>query len=220
MRFIKCCGMTRLEDVLLAGELGVDAIGLIFARRSPRLIDLDRALALSAAAAPATKVVALLMDNPAREVRTIVDALQPDFLQFHGNEDDAFCAQFEIPFWKALSMRDVRAEAVPAMLSRYPSAAGFVFDGHAPGAIGGSGEQFDWHAFDLDLPADGVRKPWLLAGGLDARNVAQAIVLQPWGVDVSSGIESAPGIKDHDAMRAFVDAVRVADRPLFPTRLP
>ncbi len=223
MTFIKCCGMTRIDDVRLAGELGVDAIGLIFASRSERCVDLERAQLLRASTAPALKIVALIMDNAVDDVYQIAKLLQPDLLQFHGNEEDAFCAQFGVPFWKALPMRDVSRDAVPELLARYPSASGFVFDGHAPGAMGGSGERFDWATFDMRPVAegDGIGKPWLLAGGLNTRNVAQAIgLLQPWGVDVSSGIESAPGIKDHAKMRAFVEAVRVADQPLSPARLP
>ena len=206
---IKFCGMTRIDDVRLAGELDVDTIGLIFAARSARCVDLDRALALRDSVAPSLNVVALLMDNSADEVEAIARGLHPHVLQFHGGEDDAFCAQFGVPFLKALPMRDVAAETVPSLLARYPSAAGFVFDGHAPGAMGGSGERFDWS----QLSRIHIKRPWLLAGGLDATNVDAAVrAVRPWGVDVSSGIDASPGIKDHRKMRAFVDAVRRADR--------
>ena len=208
---IKLCGMTRAGDVRLAGELGVDAIGLIFAARSLRRIDLDHALALREAVAPMVNVVALVMDNTAAEVETVVRQLSPHLLQFHGSEDDAFCARFGVPFLKALPMRDTAAADVPALLVRYPSAAGFVFDGHAPGAMGGSGERFDW----TRLAQQHLTRPWLLAGGLDAGNVFAAIrAVRPWGVDVSSGIEAAPGIKDGAKMCAFVAAVRSAERDL------
>jgi phosphoribosylanthranilate isomerase len=205
---IKFCGMTRVGDVRLAGELGVDAIGLVFAASSPRRVGLDQALALRDAAAAMTSVVALVMDNPATEVEAIVQRLRPQLLQFHGSEDDALCARHGIPFLKAIAMRDVTAGDVPALLARYPSAAGFVFDGHAPGAMGGSGERFDW----TRLAQQEITRPWLLAGGLDAANVGAAVRgVRPWGVDVSSGIESNPGIKDGAKMRAFVDAVRNAE---------
>lgn len=205
---IKLCGMTGAEDVRLACALGVDAIGMVFVPRSPRCIDLDRALALRAAISPTTDVVALMMDAGRDEVAAVVERLRPDLLQFHGGEDDGFCATFGIPFLKALPMRDVAAAAVPALLARYPSASGFVFDGHAPGAMGGSGERFDW----IHLAKACIDRPWLLAGGLDAGNVMQAIrVACPRGVDVASGIESSPGIKDHAKMRAFVEAVRAAE---------
>jgi len=206
---IKLCGMTRGEDVLLAGELGVDAIGLIFAACSPRRLELERALALREALSPSVSVVALLMDNPAEEVAAIVGRLRPHLLQFHGSEDDAFCAHFDMPFLKVVPMRGIAADDVPALLARYPSAAGFVFDGHAPGGAGGSGERFDW----TQAAHQRIGRPWLLAGGLDACNVGEAIrTTAPWGVDVSSGIESAPGVKDHAQMHAFVAAVRAADR--------
>jgi phosphoribosylanthranilate isomerase len=205
---IKFCGMTRAEDVRVAVALGVDAIGLIFARRSPRRIDLDRALALRDAVSSRVSVVALVMDNATDEVAAIVEHLRPHLLQFHGSEDDAFCTGFGLPFLKALPMRDVGANAVPAMLARYPSAAGFVLDGHSAGGAGGSGERFDWAVIPQQRPG----RPWLLAGGLDAATVGAAIrSLRPWGVDVASGIEAAPGVKDHERMRALVAAVRGAD---------
>ncbi len=202
---IKFCGMTRAGDVRLAGELGVDAIGLVFAARSQRCVGLEHALVLRDAAVPMLGVVALVMDNPVVEIETIVLRLRPHLLQFHGSEDDAACARFGIPFLKALPMRDVAAADVPALLARYPSASGFVFDGHAPGALGGSGERFDWSR----LAQHDLTRPWLLAGGLTPANVEAAVRdVRPWGVDVSSGIETSPGIKDGTSMRAFVDAVR------------
>ena len=205
---IKFCGMTRAGDVRLACELGVDAIGLVFAARSPRRVVLEQALALRDAAAATTSVVALVMDNPETEVDAIVQRLQPQLLQFHGSEDDASCARYGIPFLKAIAMRDVAADDVPSLLARYPSAAGFVFDGHAPGAMGGSGQRFDWS----HLGRHAIVRPWLLAGGLDAANVGAAVrTVRPWGVDVASGIESQPGIKDGAKMRAFADAVRNAE---------
>jgi len=205
---IKFCGMTRAGDVRLAGELGVDAIGLVFAARSPRCVDLDHAVTLRDAAAPTTSVVALVMDNPVAEIEAIVQRLRPHLLQFHGSEDDASCARHGIPFLKAIAMRDVVAGDVPALLARYPSAAGFVFDGHAPGAMGGSGQRFDWNL----IGQQSFARQWLLAGGLDATNVDAAVrAVRPWGVDVASGIESHPGIKDGAKMRAFVDAVRNAE---------
>lgn len=211
---IKFCGMTRAGDVRLAGELGVDAIGLVFAARSPRRIALVHALQLREAVAPMLALVALVMDNPADEVEAIARQLRPQLLQFHGDEDDAFCARFGLPFLKALPMRETRAEDVPALLARYPSAAGFVFDGHARGAMGGQGERFDWNR----LAQQQFARPWLLAGGLDADNVGAAIrAVRPWGVDVASGIEvvghaGAPGVKDGARMQAFVAAVRRAER--------
>lgn len=200
---IKFCGLTRSEDVAEAVALGVDCIGIVFAKRSPRHLTLDVAQGLRDAVPARVRLVALMMDNPAEEVAAIVSALRPDVLQFHGAEDDAFCRGFGLPYWKAIAMGEDPASALQT-LGNWPGAEAFLFDGHAAGAQGGSGERFEWTA----LPAS-LDRPFWLAGGLDAGNVAQAIAIaRPAGVDVSSGIEAAPGIKDHARMRAFVETVR------------
>lgn len=200
---IKFCGFTRGEDVAQAVALGVDYIGLVFAARSQRRVTLDQACALRAGVPAGIGVVALVMDNPAGEVRAIVQALRPDVLQCHGGEDEGFAMQFGVPYWKAVAMGGDPAAAL-AQLGDYPHAQAFLFDGHAAGAPGGSGQRFDW----ASLPA-GLGQPFLLAGGLEAGNVAAAVrIARPWGVDVSSGIEAAPGRKDADKMRRFVAQVR------------
>ena len=202
---IKFCGVTRAEDVRLAVELGVDFIGLILAERSPRRLPPGQARALRALVPEEIGVVALVMDNPRGEVADIAAGLHPDYLQFHGAEDDAFCAGFGLPFFKAIAMGD-GGDPLEAM-AKFPAAHGFVLDGHGAGEQGGSGRGFDW----TRLPKDSGR-PVLLAGGRSPDNVAQAVrTAHPWGVDVSSGIEAAPGIKDAARMRRFIDAVRMAD---------
>ena len=203
---IKLCGMTRDEDVALAVALEVDYIGLIFAARSPRKLTLDRATALRALVPSTTAVVALFMDNPPAEVDAVVSRVRPDVLQFHGGEDDAFAGSFHRPFWKAIAMGGQEGGAF-ASLAAYPNASGFLFDGHAAGEQGGSGQRFDWR----QMP-EVTDRPCLLAGGLSPDNVGLALrTAHPWGVDVSSGIETAPGEKDPEKMRRFVDAVRIAD---------
>lgn len=200
---VKFCGLTRNRDVAGAAALGVDHIGLVFAARSPRRLDLDAARVLRAAVPAQMQVVVLTMDNPADEVAAIVAAVSPDILQFHGAEDDAFCHQFGLPYWKAIAMGADPGAALRT-LHAWPRAAAFLFDGHAAGEPGGGGARFDW----TTLPA-ALDRPFWLAGGLDAGNVGQAIAIaHPAGVDVSSGIESAPGIKSAERMRAFVDAAR------------
>ena len=205
---IKFCGLTRAGDVRLAGELGVDAVGLIFAERSPRRIEPSAARILREALAPLVDVVALFMDNSPGEIREAISQARPTLLQFHGSEDDAFCRRFGLPYLKGVGLKGIDAGAGGRMLhARYPHAAGFVLDGHAPGEPGGSGERLEAAA----IPAD-MSKPYVLAGGLNPDNVfAMLRVASPWGVDVASGIELSPGIKDGALMRRFVEEVRRAD---------
>ncbi|MFT4198696.1 MAG: phosphoribosylanthranilate isomerase [Pseudoxanthomonas sp.] len=202
---IKLCGMTRAQDVRLAVELGVDYVGLIFAG-GPRRLSLEQGAELRALVPAEVAAVALLRDAERATVEAVIEVVAPDLLQFHGGEDDAFCASFGLPFLKAVAMAGVTDPAqVPALLAAWPSAAGFVLDSHAAGQGGGTGRTFDWSLW----PADPGR-PCLLAGGLTADNVAQAVrTARPWGVDVASGIEDAPGRKNADRMRAFVAAARM-----------
>jgi phosphoribosylanthranilate isomerase len=204
---IKFCGLTRPGDVRLASELGVDAIGFVFAEGSPRRVDPVQARAMRNALAPLVSVVALFADTPVAEVRAAVRQVKPTLLQFHGDEDDAFCRGFGVPYIKAIAMGEARVEDASALQSRYPNAAAFLFDGHARGGGGGQGLRFD-----LKRIPTGLDKPFIIAGGLRPENVYDVIQSTlPWGVDVSSGIESAHGIKDGHRMRKFVEEVRRAD---------
>lgn len=211
---IKFCGLTRAGDVRLASELGVDAIGFVLAAGSPRRVQAEEARAMRNALEPLVDAVLLFMDNPADEVREAIRMVRPTLLQFHGSEDDAFCRGFGLPYLKAIAMGEAGANGdrigngdATALQLRYPAAAGFLFDGHAAGESGGQGQRFPWSR----IPT-GLNKPFVLAGGLDPHNVFAAIQSTlPWGVDVSSGIESAPGIKDGERMRRFVEEVRRAD---------
>ncbi len=205
MTRIKCCGMTRVGDALLAAQLGADAIGLVFTARSRRRVTLARAREIVVALPPLVASVALFMDDEPGLVRQVLDSVRPTLLQFHGNESDAWCAQFGQPFLKAVAMGE-GAAALPR-LQQYPHAAGLLLDGHAAGAVGGSGRTFDW-----SLLPRGLAQPLILAGGLHAGNVGEAVrAVRPWAVDVASGVESAPGIKDPDQLEAFIRAVRAAD---------
>ena len=205
---IKFCGLTRAGDVRLAGELGVDAVGFVFAEGSPRRVQAQEARALRQALAPLVDAVALFRNNGVEEIRDVVRHVRPTLLQFHGDEEDAFCRGFGVPYMKAIAMGgdDGRQDA-RELQTRYPGAVAFLFDAHVAGGQGGTGEIFDWSR----LPT-GLGKPFVLAGGLAPGNVQDAITqVLPWGVDVSSGIELAPGVKDGELMGRFVEAVRRAD---------
>lgn len=202
---IKFCGITRGEDAHGAASLGVDALGFVFTRRSARFIEPAAAAAIRRALPPFVATVALFMDDEPAWVHEVMATFRPDLLQFHGSESPASCAAFGRAWLKAVAMAS--EPDVASYAARYPGASGFLLDGHATGGQGGRGERFDWSriaAFD---------RPLILAGGLDAGNVGAAIALvRPFAVDVSSGIESAPGIKDATRMRAFVDAVCAANQ--------
>ena len=201
---IKCCGMTRVEDAMLAARLGADAIGVVLTARSKRQVPLVQARKIVAAMPPFVATVALFMDDDVDLVRRALDEVRPTLLQFHGSEPDDWCAQFGHPYLKAVAMGG-GAAALPH-LRDYPQAAALLLDGHGIGEAGGSGRAFDWSL----LPAD-LMQPWILAGGLNPDNVAAAIrMAPPWAVDVASGIEVSPGIKDAVKMAAFIAAVRQA----------
>lgn len=201
---IKVCGMTRLEDVLAASRLGVDAIGLVFHPKSPRYISIEQARKLVAGLPAFVSVTALFLDPGAEQVRQVVDNVRIELLQFHGGEPAEFCRSFNRPYIKAVPMgsqADVREYT-----RRHAGAAALLLDSHAAGQSGGTGVSFDWSS----LPkVEGP--PVILAGGLTPANVASAIrIVRPYGVDVSSGVESKPGIKDEARMSAFVREVNDA----------
>jgi phosphoribosylanthranilate isomerase len=202
---IKFCGITRVEDAMRAAAMGADAIGMVFTARSRRCVAIERARAIREAVPPFVDVVALFMDDERDWVEEVVARVQPDFLQFHGAETREECVSHGRPYLKAIAM----GEGTKALerMAGYPDAAALLLDGHGLGESGGGGRAFDWSL----VPA-AARQPLILAGGLDADNVSRAIaVARPWAVDVSSGIESSPGVKDPAAMRAFIDSVQAAD---------
>ncbi len=202
---VKFCGMTRVEDAMRAAALGVDAIGMVFTARSRRCLAIERARAIREALPPFVDTVALFMDDDAGWIGAVIEAVRPHLLQFHGSESPQACAMHGIPYLKAFAMGEGRHGL--ERVDDYAQAAAWLLDGHAVGEAGGIGQVFDW-----SLVPVATKRPWVLAGGLHADNVGQAIAqARPWAVDVASGIESSPGVKDPRAMRAFIDAVRAAD---------
>lgn len=203
---IKFCGMTRLEDVRLAVELGVDAIGLVFVPGTPRAIDAKQAARLVAAVPPFVATVGLFLDADPATIDAVLAEVPLDLIQFHGSESPEACARHRRPWIKALAMGG--PIDLDFQMSRYAGARGLLLDAHRAGERGGRGEVFDWSL----IPPAIVRRI-VLAGGLGPHNVADAVrAVRPWAVDVSSGIESAPGIKDPARMEAFVREVERGSR--------
>lgn len=205
---VKVCGIRREEDARMVEELGVDAIGLIFAEESPRRIDTDSARLIQESIGPFVTRVGLFVNPSAEFVKEVLSQVKLQLLQFHGDEDNNFCDQFGIPYIKALRFRD-RDSFIKDTL-RYPSAAGLLVDSYRAGQYGGTGETFAWD----QLPA--IDKPLILAGGLNPTNITEAVLqVKPYGVDVSSGLESKPGAKDAGKMRAFLDRISAADLQIY-----
>lgn len=200
---IKICGIKHRDDALKAVECGADAIGLIFVEKSSRYVSFTEARVIAESMPPFVTVVGLFMDAPAGKVREALKVVPLNLLQFHGEESPEFCDQFNMPYIKVLRMRD-NANVV-AFAQEYPNAAGILLDAyHKGGAGGGTGQTFDWN-----LIPDYVPLPLILAGGLNPDNVASAIeMIRPYAVDVSSGVESEPAIKDHKKIEQFIKEVQ------------
>ena len=200
---IKICGITRPGDALAAARAGADAIGLVFYPPSPRYLSTERAREIRDALPPFVQSVALFVNADAAQVAQVIGSVHPSLLQFHGDETPEFCAQFGLPFIKACRVKP--GVDTLKYLRPFSRAAAWLFDSHVP-EYGGVGESFDWSL----VPASD--KPVILSGGLAQANVADAIRrVKPWGVDVSSGVESAKGIKDAAKIAAFIAEVRNAD---------
>ena len=198
---VKICGITRPEDGMTAARLGVDAIGLVFHRPSPRYVDMDAARRIVAALPPFVAVVGLFMNAEPAVIQAVLSEVPLSLLQFHGDETPDYCAAFGLPYLKAVPMG---AGADPLDYERrFATAAGLLLDSHGGNKMGGTGQGFDW----TRIPA-ARHKPLILAGGLHPGNIAEAIRrVRPFAVDVSSGVEAAKGIKDAELMRAFLRGV-------------
>ncbi len=200
---VKICGITCEQDALAALQAGASAVGLVFYPPSPRyLADLALAQRIALSLGPFVSVVGLFVNASASAVQQVLAQVPLQVLQFHGDEPAAFCEQFERPYLKAVRMKP--GLALEPLMAQHPKASGFLLDAYKPGVPGGTGEAFDWAAFPRHAP-----KPLVLAGGLTPNTVAQAIEqTSPYGVDVSGGVESAPGVKDHAKIRCFMQQVQ------------
>lgn len=202
---IKICGFTRVDQLMQATRLGVDAVGLVFYSPSPRNVSIEQAQDLCRVVPPFVTVVGLFVDAPAEQVRDVLRQVPLTLLQFHGDETPEYCQQFNLPYIKAVRVKpglDLLQYATD-----FASARGLLLDAYVAGVPGGTGERFDWTLIPADLPL-----PVVLSGGLGPENVAEAITrVRPWAVDVSSGVEQGKGSKDLAKMTAFIDGVRNAD---------
>lgn len=201
---IKICGLTREADVDAAVEAGADAIGLVMYPKSPRFVDLARAAELARRLPPFVAPVALFVNGSPAEIAAATQAIPHLTLQFHGDETPEDCRAAARPYLRAARM----APGLDLLdfAARYADAQALLLDAHVEG-YGGGGKVFDW-----SLIPPNVRSPVVLSGGLHAGNVTDGILqVRPWAVDVSSGVESAKGIKDAEAIRRFCEAVQEAD---------
>jgi phosphoribosylanthranilate isomerase len=216
---IKICGITDPAHGLAAARAGADAIGLVFWAGTPRRVTIERAAAIAAVLPPFVGIVGLFVDPVPDEVRTTLDAVPLDLLQFHGAEAPGLCRAFGRPYIKALAVRpEADADGLLEYARQYGDAAGLLFDAPPAGGLpGGTGRTFDWDVL-ASLSAR-ITRPIVLSGGLHPGNVGAAVrAVRPWAVDVSSGVEvvgpdgrAVKGSKDPRRIAAFIEEVRNAD---------
>ncbi|MDP2286798.1 MAG: phosphoribosylanthranilate isomerase [Pseudohongiella sp.] len=205
---VKICGITRPADARLAAQLGADALGLVFYAGSKRAVSIEQAQQIRAVVPAFVSLVGLFVNPTQKQVESVLADVHLDCVQFHGDETPAFCASFGVPYVKALRMAPSlsTADDVLTLIDQYATASGILLDAWDPVQAGGTGKQFDW-----SLAAQCVQQsdlPIILAGGLEAANAVQAINdVKPWALDLSSGVESEPGVKDPQRLTAFFDEV-------------
>jgi phosphoribosylanthranilate isomerase len=201
----KICGITRTEDVQSVAASGADAFGLVFYAKSPRHVTPQQAREVIRAVPPFLSAVGLFVNPAESEVREVLSQVPLDVLQFHGEEEPEFCAQFGRPYLKAIRVRP--GVNLVECAARYAGAQALLLDAYVEGTHGGTGASFDWAMIPQELPL-----PVILSGGLDANNVAEAIrQVRPYAVDVSSGVEASKGIKDATKIAAFIKEVKQTD---------
>ncbi len=201
---VKICGITKAEDAAQAARLGADAIGMVFYDASPRHVSIEQSRKIVAALPPFLTTVGLFVNAAQSQIQRLLEQVPIDLLQFHGDETPDECEVYGKPYIKVIHMKEgvdlLNAE------KQYCNANGLLLDTFIPGEPGGTGERFDWK-----MVPDEMEKPIILAGGLTPTNVATAVQkIRPYGVDVSSGVESSKGIKDIVKIANFINAVQRA----------
>ncbi len=209
---VKICGLTNLEDALAAIDYGADALGFVFYPASPRNISIQKASEIIKQLPPFVTITGLFVDQQAKYIHNILDQVNIDLLQFHGNEDEAFCQLFKRPYIKAIRIRE--GMDLAQSIGHYASAKALLLDTYVAGIPGGTGESFNWNL----VPAK-TEKPIILAGGLSIENIAVAIkTVKPYAVDVSGGVEEITqgvkikGFKDHRKIKEFIENVGIENR--------
>jgi phosphoribosylanthranilate isomerase len=201
---VKICGITNIENALEAVHAGADAIGLVFYEKSPRYVSIQKAAEICSALPPFVSTVGLFVNAEGDLVREVVTQVGIDLLQFHGEESPDYCKNFSRPYLKAIRVKP--GTDLVQYATDYREAKGLLLDAYVPGKPGGTGTTFDWKLIPENLPL-----PVVLSGGLDSENVKDAIrSVKPWAVDVSSGVEKVPGLKDAIKIREFIKGVRDA----------
>lgn len=202
---VKICGITQLDDALAAIHYGADALGFVFYEKSPRFLNVQAAQAIFNNIPPFISKVALFVNADHNYVSEALDKLSIDVLQFHGDEDEAFCTSFNKPYLKAIRMRDTTN--LNNIADTYSSASGLLLDAFDSAQYGGTGQTFNWN-----LVPKQCNLPIILAGGLNAQNVYAAVQnTGVYGVDVSSGVEKSKGVKDHLLIKQFMHEVKRAN---------
>lgn len=201
---IKICGITNLRNASEAARLGVDALGFVFFNKSPRYIEPRKAREIIDLLPSFVSRVGLFVNAPKEEVLLAINESRVNMLQFHGDEDEMFCNQFNLPYIKAISFKD--GINLLEYCQLFASSSGILIDTYSQKMRGGTGKTFNWGLIPKQLPL-----PLIIAGGLNSKNVSLLInSINPYGVDVSGGVESDKGIKDHNMMKNFVLGVNNA----------
>lgn len=199
---VKICGLRQDDDVVVASKAGADALGFVFYPPSPRAVSVDQAARLVAKVPSFVSSVGLFVNASAEQIEQTLQQVPLNLLQFHGDETPEFCQQFGAPWIKAVRMRqDIN---LWQLKEDYHLGQGLLLDAYQKGTPGGTGASFDWQRIPSDLAPEII-----LAGGLDATNIQAAIAqVQPWAVDISGGVESSKGLKDHAKIDAFMAEIR------------
>ena len=202
---VKICGIKQLEHAVTAVESGADALGFVFYEKSSRNVSIEKAAEIVSQLPAFVTITALLVNADVEQVNQIIQRVKPDLLQFHGDESPEFCEQFNRPYMKAIRMQE--DTDLVTLSQSFKGARALLLDTCVKGVPGGTGESFNWNWIGKNTRSGDIL-PIVLAGGLNSENVSEAIdVVAPWAVDVSGGVEVAPGVKSSNKIQQFINSV-------------